>query len=146
MTAPKLRKPCKLWTGYVLNSGYGGRRRKIDGRTYHTAHAVAWVTTYGPVPDGMQVLHHCDVKLCIEPTHLWLGTQRDNMQDMVQKGRANRYERSGARNPNARYEALVDAIRNDYVPGTFGARRLSAKYGISRAQARRIAIGLVWST
>lgn len=48
---------------------------------------MAWELTHGPIPAGMQVLHHCDVKLCVRPTHLFLGTQRDNMDDMAAKGR-----------------------------------------------------------
>lgn len=51
------------------------------------AHRVAWELEYGSIPEGMLVCHHCDVKSCQNPTHLFLGTPLDNMQDRDQKGR-----------------------------------------------------------
>jgi hypothetical protein len=66
--------PCKLWTGGVNNKGYGPHRR-------------IFIAAHGPLPKGVQVMHVCDVRRCIELRHLVSGTNGDNMRDMVAKGR-----------------------------------------------------------
>lgn len=75
---------CKVWVGGRNHRGYGFT--SLDGIDMST-HRKAWILTYGPIPDGMSVLHHCDNPPCCEPTHLFLGTQSDNMNDMYAKGR-----------------------------------------------------------
>lgn len=75
---------CWLWTGAVTNSGYG--LLYFDGRITG-AHRVAWVLQHGPVPEGLVVAHSCDVKLCVNPKHLFLATQAENLADMRSKGR-----------------------------------------------------------
>jgi hypothetical protein len=73
--------------------GYGMVRWEDRGRN---AHCIAWERTNGPIPDGLHVLHHCDVRYpkgsvenrrCVNPAHLWLGTNAQNNADMMQKGR-----------------------------------------------------------
>jgi hypothetical protein len=51
------------------------------------AHRMSWEMHFGPIPEGMLVLHHCDVRRCVRPDHLFLGTARDNTRDMIAKGR-----------------------------------------------------------
>ena len=74
---------CWLWLA-GSSCGYGdfwlsGKNRK--------AHRVSWGLYRGEIPSGLNVCHHCDVKLCVNPAHLWLGTDDENMQDAVNKGR-----------------------------------------------------------
>lgn len=74
---------CWLWEGQVSPNGYG---RMPDGKRY--AHRVAWSTFHErEIPEGMWVLHTCDVRACVNPSHLFLGSPRDNAHDMVEKGR-----------------------------------------------------------
>lgn len=81
---------CWLWLGGVLANtmgygqiGIGGRR---DRKTL-LAHRVSYELFIGPIPSGLQVLHECDNPPCVRPRHLFLGTQLDNMKDMMNKGR-----------------------------------------------------------
>src|SRR5437868_10934090 len=67
------------------------------------AHRVAYELQYGPIPDGLSVLHHCDVPLCCNPAHLFLGTQADNMADMARKGRSS--DQRGEANTNRKLTA-----------------------------------------
>lgn len=75
---------CWNWSAGTLDRGYG--RFNIHDRLW-LAHRVAWVLTYGPIPEGLCVCHHCDNPGCCNPYHLFLGTQADNMTDAVRKGR-----------------------------------------------------------
>ena len=87
---------CLEWTGSANKQGYGSIGVGGSGNTGPT-HRVAWALANGPIPDGLDVLHHCDNPPCCqtEPTegypdgHLFLGTDFDNMADMVAKGRGN---------------------------------------------------------
>lgn len=81
----KKTESCWLWTGMVNRSGYGIFTPSKNYR--RLAHRVVWVLTNGPIPDGLFVCHHCDVRNCIRPDHLFLGTQRDNIVDASRKGR-----------------------------------------------------------
>lgn len=78
---------CHLWTSNRQNQGYGtltlGRGNVL------LAHRVSFLIHHGEIPDGMQVLHRCDVRNCVNPNHLWLGTVKDNAQDKEQKMRGN---------------------------------------------------------
>lgn len=80
---------CWLWTGSVAGNGYGqmslpnGTKRGVLVRV----HRYSWVAHNGPIPADLCVLHRCDVRNCVLPEHLFLGTKSDNMKDMVAKGR-----------------------------------------------------------
>src|SRR5215831_212140 len=74
---------CWLWQGGTNAAGYGMLR--VNG-TSKGAHVVSWLLHRGPV-NGKYVLHRCDVRACCNPDHLWLGTQRENVEDAIRKGR-----------------------------------------------------------
>lgn len=78
---------CVLWTGPVGNHGYG--YFQVDGVLWLT-HRAAYETFIGPITDGLMVCHRCDVKTCVHPPHLFLGTGADNMADCAKKGRQSR--------------------------------------------------------
>lgn len=89
---------CIIWTGYTDPKGYG-RFSSHGGEVL--AHRLAYSMHFGADVKGWHVLHRCDNRRCVNPQHLFLGTNDDNMADMVAKGRASR--RFGTQNPNYRH-------------------------------------------
>jgi hypothetical protein len=82
-----VRQPsgCLEWIGCRLPKGYGQIR--VSGKTAMT-HRQAWELAHGPIPDGLNVLHHCDNPPCCDVLHLFLGTQAENNADRALKGRS----------------------------------------------------------
>lgn len=87
------RTRCWIWSGNHYHNGYG--QFAVNQRPVR-AHRFAYEMFIGPIPAGFDVLHSCDSRPCVNPGHLWLGTNDDNMRDMVEKGRSP----SGERNAN----------------------------------------------
>lgn len=152
-------RTCWLWTASTDSKGYG--KIGVAGKTV-AAHRVAWFLTYGEWPTK-DVLHHCDNPRCVRPSHLFLGTQLDNMRDMVSKGRhhsrradsygwmrdgtwlaairRNRRSYAGEGNPHAR---LTTADVVDIRTRQLTAQQVVEEYGMSSTQARRIVDGESW--
>jgi len=79
--------PCWEWTGELRGFGYGCIW--ISSTEREMAHRVSWRLFVGPIPEGKRILHKCDNRKCVRPSHLFEGTQLDNMRDKFAKGRAN---------------------------------------------------------
>lgn len=119
-----------------MSAGYASMSvggRKVSG------HRVAWELYRGPIQPGLCVLHKCDVPSCVNPKHLFLGTQVDNIADMDKKGR--RRAARGERHGSARLTwAEVERIRGR--EGTL--RAIGMEFGVSTVTAWRIRHGLIW--
>lgn len=84
---------CWIWMGTVSAQGYGMMKGHVsDGVGRISVHRTTYEATFGAIPDGHSVLHRCDNTLCCNPSHLFTGTQADNMRDKVRKGRQPRGE------------------------------------------------------
>jgi len=106
---------CWNWTGATNGIGYGrlGHRGKQV-----SAHRFSYELVYGRIPDGMLVCHHCDNPGCVRPSHLFLGTNSDNMKDSVAKGRYKAPDTRGELSGNSRIaENDVHEIRRLYSLG-----------------------------
>lgn len=81
---------CWNWNGAKTSLGYGNLWLHKDGKRVKNmyAHRVSWLLYRGAIPDSMNVLHKCDNRKCVNPEHLFLGTQKDNMRDKIEKDRA----------------------------------------------------------
>lgn len=128
---------CLVWLGGKDGKGYG--LLKVAGKTQR-AHRVAWQNSNGPIPSGMMVLHRCDNPPCCKLDHLFLGTNVDNMRDMVAKGRSPR----GAteHNVNAKLSnAQVVAMRQRFARGDVSCPDMAAQFGVSPSNAWLILTG-----
>lgn len=85
---------CHLWSGSLGRGGYG--KVKVKNRTWST-HRFAWFCNFGEIPTGMQINHACDNRRCCNPSHLELGTQKQNIQDALNRGRMATGDRQGLR-------------------------------------------------
>lgn len=90
---------CWKWVGTINKCGYG--HIYFNG-VLEKAHRVSWKLTRGEIENNLFVCHSCDNPFCVNPNHLFLGSQKDNMRDMAKKGRGAR-QRSGAKHPAAKY-------------------------------------------
>lgn len=81
---PEPNSGCWLWTAAATKQGYGVFN--MDGSGIG-AHRASWIMENGDIPDGLCVCHKCDVPSCVNPEHLFLGTYKENTQDMIRKGR-----------------------------------------------------------
>jgi len=131
---------CWIWTGGLLRGGYGSFEIKCrPNRECGQAHRVSWRIHCGTIPAGMMVLHRCDVPRCVNPDHLFLGTQKDNMQDMSRKGRA-----STERHNTKLTETDVAEIRATHKPKYGALSQMARKYGVHAITIRRILNGKSW--
>jgi len=139
---------CWLWTGARTADGYGNL--SIRGRLVR-AHRLAFELARGPIPEGMHVLHRCDVRNCVRPDHLFLGANADNVADRVAKGRTR--TGSGDRHWTRLYpERLggpgygrsqftadqVREIRALYAAGDVSQPELGRRFGVSHVAIGKI--------
>lgn len=130
---------CRLWLGELSDSGYG--RLKIKGRSVK-AHRASFALAHGPIPEGHGVLHRCDVRACIEPVHLFSGTQADNMADMARKRRGGDWHRPKlVELPAVLTAEAVAAIRTSDEPSTV----LAERYGVACRTITDARTGATWA-
>lgn len=136
---------CWEWTGLIAGGGYGGIQRSGAGNGRMMAHRLSYEMHKGPVPEGMVVMHKCDNRACVNPDHLDVGTQRDNILDAVHKRRMKNNlppVPSGEKHPGAKLKADdVRAIRDS----TLSVRKLAVIYGVSPSTIQAAKKGDNWS-
>jgi len=127
---------CWEWTACEYQ-GYGQIR--LRGKLWK-AHRFSWFLRYGKIPKGLFVCHHCDNPACVNPEHLFLGTQKDNMQDAVKKGRM---QKGMDRWCSKLTEAQVLSIRREYAEGK-SQSELARKYGVDQTTIHYIVTRKTW--
>jgi hypothetical protein len=144
--------PCWVWTGSRNELGYGRigvKRERGDAPAWRleSAHRVSWELEHGEHPGGRLVRHECDNPPCVRPSHLVLGSDRDNALDMVERGR--NFVAAGERNRRAKLtEAAIPVIRQRWDTRTTTKRELerelAAEYGVSPSLIRQVGDRKVW--
>lgn len=127
---PEPTTGCYLWLG----TSYRGRAHfQLATRRTMFAARAAYQIYCGPIPSGLKVLHRCDFPMCVNPDHLFLGTQRDNMRDKSRKGRHPRYVLTPEQ------AAEIIALKDSAPP-----QHIADRYGVGRSLIRGIWNGKNW--
>lgn len=129
---------CWEWQAHRDRKGYG--KFQIDNS--HVAHRVAWELENGQIPDGLFVCHVCDNPACCNPSHLFIGTNDDNMKDMKAKERSNR----GTQRFNSKLTPIdVIGARSLYQRGAMSTQDIAEHLGVCEHTARSAIFGKSWS-
>jgi hypothetical protein len=123
---------CWLWLSSKNPKGYGH-----FGKKSRSAHRLSWELTRGPIPNKKHVLHKCDNRACVNPNHLFLGTNADNVRDRVSKGRGAR----GVVNGSAK---LTEYLVKQILISTEGPRSLGRKLGVRHSTIVSIRQNRTW--
>ena len=140
----KLEGECWIWCSALSGTGRCYGHFNFNGKT-RRANRVAWEFTYGPIPDGQKVLHTCDNPWCVNPKHLFLGTQAKNMEDKKDKGRSHHlYGEDSGRHKLKEKQVLW--MRSVYIPyhPEFGARALARRLKVSHTAVEHALHGINW--
>lgn len=131
---------CWNWVGAMNSCGYG--RFFLNGKS-NFAHRVIYKHTIGEIPDGLCVCHMCDNPACVNPRHLFLGTRKDNLDDMRKKGRDN-FQR-GSDHPGAILdeEKVIEIWR--LVISGMAQCKIAELLGVSRGAISQVVVGRRWA-
>lgn len=138
----KGKNGCILYTGASTGGKYGLFSMKLTYSVYfmQTAHVTSWCLEHGAPPEGQHVLHRCDNRKCINPKHLWLGTNAENIADKMQKGRHPR----GSQFEHAKLdEKKVAMLLKERAAGA-SAPTLAKKYGVTLENIMSVVKGRTW--
>jgi len=131
---------CWEWDASRTSQGYG--RFSLDKKMV-LVHRLIYEMVNGPIPDGLCVCHHCDNPPCVNPSHLFIGTNADNVRDRDEKGRTS--SRKGSDNTQAKLtEGNVKDIRTRLTEGETTAS-VARMFGVSQRNIRKIGNHKVWT-
>jgi hypothetical protein len=135
---PDAASGCWMWRGLVRPDGYGATR--FEGRE-QGAHRVAWQLFRGEIAKGIVVCHKCDVRACVNPEHLFLGTAAENVKDMTEKGRSPRGEKHGSARLTAEQ---VSRIKTMLAEDRLYMSEIAREFGVSQTTIGAIKRGKTW--
>jgi hypothetical protein len=132
---------CWEWMG-AKQRGYGALLVGDAGsRRLHRAHRFSYELANGPIPDDLVVCHHCDNRACVNPAHLFVGTQADNMADAATKGRI----RAGEDHHNSKLTSADVRVIREWHPAGWSLDDLAAAFGVSRSLISQVLSRQIWA-
>lgn len=131
---------CWLWTAEIMNHGHGRIGHWPTRKQRILAHRASWLIHFGPIPEGMFVCHKCDVRACVRPDHLFLGTAKDNLHDAALKGRMRRGEKHLS---NKLKES--DVLRIRFLYPARSQQSIADEYGVSQVAISALLRGKSWA-
>lgn len=135
---------CWLWTGSKNSDGYGVLTRTIGAERFaFKAHRLSYEMHKGDIPKDMCVCHSCDNPACVNPDHLWLGTQKDNMVDASDKGRMGK-ARGEANGLSKLTDNIVREIKQQWQTG-ISQTALAEQHGVNQVTISKIITGKIWT-
>lgn len=137
---PEPNSGCWLWTGAVTSTGRGSF--KIQGKD-KPAHRVSWMLYRGELPDNLDVCHHCDNGQCVNPDHLFVGTAKDNVADMIRKGRR-RLDTCLPRGEAHHYTKLTERQVRAILVDRRSQQQIANDYGCTQSHIGYIKRGKTW--
>jgi hypothetical protein len=135
---PEPGSGCWLWRGMVVGSGYGMVRFE---RKMYPAHRLAWKLFRGEIAPGLAVCHKCDVRTCVNPEHLFLGTHAENMKDMKKKGRSPHGDEHSRSKLTAKNVSRIKAM---LAEGHMRVSEIARAFGVTHATIDCIGKGKTW--
>ena len=147
VSVPKIVSHCWIWNGKKDRKGYGLMYAyRENGKPFNTgAHRIAWSLFRGKIEPGKIICHHCDVPDCVNPAHLFMGTYKDNVDDMDNKGRRVSCRCPGEKNGGCKTnQEIVLKIKDDYKSGKYSQEQIGSFYGLKQSQISRIIRGKSW--
>jgi hypothetical protein len=132
---------CMEWMGGRSGDGYGSI--KVNG-IQTAAHRYAYEIAFGTIPDGLFVCHHCDNPICCNKDHMFLGTPKDNMDDMARKGRKPRPKGNPSGNPKLTNENIAE-IRRRLATGKESQQKIADSFGVNQVTISMIKLRKTWT-
>lgn len=107
---------CWVWKGRIRQDGYGSIAKRGTRAGHFLAHRISWLLHFGEIPPGLFVLHSCDNPPCVNPHHLGLGTNNDNIRDMIKKRRHHSHKKTACPRGHP-YDRFAPRLTKDGSPG-----------------------------
>ncbi len=141
----KVDKSGECWNWIAGKSDKGSGSFFDANHRIVSAYRFSYELANGPIPDKLFVCHTCDNRACVNPAHLFLGTQVDNMRDMKEKGRGRTNDKRGENNPSAKVTAdTIREIRRIHAAGGITQRELARRYGMGYVNMSQILLKKTW--